>query len=134
MKPAVGGKSSGSGTPSVKPSAAHKHTWVDVTEQRWAAKNVWVVDQAAWDEVIPGKAYVLCPCGARFGYSREWDAHVEAEDLNGNFDHSYTVLNEPGTTIHHDEVVITRTAGATRRSWSVRSAAIAGGRVDGTLV
>lgn len=94
-----GGSSSGSTS---KPS--HKHTWVEQTAQKWVPNNVWVVDKAAWDEHVPGKAYVQCTCGARFNNEYDWGSHSEDAMLNGDFSHSYSVKREPGTTIHHDEV------------------------------
>lgn len=94
------GGSNGGGTS--KPS--HKHTWVEQTAQKWVPNNVWVVDKPAWDEKVPGKAYVQCTCGARFNNEYDWGSHSEDAMLNGDFSHSYSVKREPGTTIHHDEV------------------------------
>lgn len=98
--PKPSGGSNGGGTS--KPS--HQHTWVEQTAQKWVPDNVWVVDKAAWDEKVPGKAYVQCTCGARFNNEYDWGAHSEAAALNGDLSHSYSVKREPGTTIHHDEV------------------------------
>ena len=94
------GGSNGGGTS--KPS--HKHTWVEQTAQKGVPDNVWVVDKPAWDEKVPGKAYVQCTCGARFNNEYDWGSHSEDAMLNGDFSHSYSVKREPGTTIHHDEV------------------------------
>ena len=97
-KPSAGSNGGGTSKPS------HEHTWVEQTAQKWVPDNVWVVDKAAWDEHVLGKAYVQCTCGARFNNEYDWGSHSEDAMLNGDFSHSYSVKREPGTTIHHDEV------------------------------
>lgn len=82
---------------------AHTHTWVEQTAQQWVPNNVWVVDQAAWDEVVPGSSYILCSCGATFSSNAEWSAHNKDNLLSGGAGHSYSVQTTT-TTIHHDEV------------------------------
>lgn len=99
-----GGSTGGAATKPSQPSQPqHTHTWVEQTTQQWVPNNVWVVDQAAWDEVVPGRTYVQCSCGAVFNNDSEWAAHSESAALAGDFNHSYTVLTE-NTTVHHDEV------------------------------
>lgn len=100
-KPSGGNSGGGSNGGSSKPS--HTHTWVEQTTQQWVPNNVWVVDQAAWDEVVPGRTYVLCSCGATFDNDGAWGEHSKDAALNGDLNHSYTVMVE-NTTIHHDEV------------------------------
>lgn len=101
-KPSGGNSGGASNGGSSKPS--HTHTWVEQTTQQWVPNNVWVVDQAAWDEVVPGRTYVLCTCGATFGSNAEWSAHNEAAMLQGDKSHRSSVQTEPSTTIHHDEI------------------------------
>lgn len=101
-KPSGGNSSGGSNGGSSKPS--HTHTWVEQTTQQWVPNNVWVVDQAAWDEVVPGRTYVLCTCGATFGSNAEWSSHNESAMLQGDMSHRSSVQTDPPTTIHHDEV------------------------------
>ena len=100
-KPSGGNSGGGSNGGSSKPS--HTHTWVEQTTQQWVPNNVWVVDQAAWDEVVPGRTYVLCSCGATFADDNAWWNHASDAAFNGDKKHSYTVMVE-NTTIHHDEV------------------------------
>lgn len=101
-KPSGGNSGGGSNGGSSKPS--HTHTWVEQTTQQWVPNNVWVVDQAAWDEVVPGRTYVLCTCGATFGSNAEWSSHNESAMLQGDMSHRSSVQTDPPTTIHHDEV------------------------------
>lgn len=96
------GGSSSSGNSSSQPPA-HVHDWVAQTEQRWVPNNVWVVDQAAWDEVVLGDSYILCSCGATFDSNAAWSAHSKEAVLAGDYTHSYSVETEK-ETIHHDEV------------------------------
>ena len=101
-KPSGGNSGGGSnGGTSSKPSC--DHVWKEQTTQQWVPNNVWVVDQAAWDEVVPGRTYVLCTCGATFDNDGAWGEHSKNAALNGDLNHSYTVKVE-NTTIHHDEV------------------------------
>lgn len=100
-KPSGGNSGGASNGGSSKPS--HTHTWVEQTTQQWVPNNVWVVDQAAWDEVVPGRTYVLCSCGATFADDNAWWNHASDAAFNGDKNHSYTVMVE-NTTIHHDEV------------------------------
>lgn len=100
-KPSGGNSGGGSNGGSSKPS--HTHTWVEQTTQQWVPNNVWVVDQAAWDEVVPGRTYLLCSCGATFDNDGAWGEHSKNAALNGDLNHSYTVKVE-NTTIHHDEI------------------------------
>lgn len=102
-KPSGGSTGGAASKPSQPSQPAHTHTWVEQTAQQWVPNNVWVVDQAAWDEVVPGRTYVKCSCGAVFNNDSEWGAHSESAALAGDFNHSYTVLTE-NTTVHHDEV------------------------------
>lgn len=76
---------------------AHTHDWIAQTEERW------VVDQAAWDEIVPGKSYVKCSCGQSFADETEWGERVQSLGW-GTTGHSYSVVQEPSKTIHHDEV------------------------------
>lgn len=102
-KPSGGNSGGGSnGGTSSKPSC--DHVWEEQTTQQWVPNNVWVVDQAAWDEVVPGRTYVLCTCGATFGSDAEWSSHNESAMLQGDKSHRSSVQTEPSTTIHHDEV------------------------------
>lgn len=102
-KPSGGNSGGGSnGSASSKPSC--DHVWKEQTTQQWVPNNVWVVDQAAWDEVVPGRTYVLCTCGATFGSNAEWSSHNESAMLQGDMSHRSSVQAEPPTTIHHDEV------------------------------
>lgn len=93
------GGSNGGGAP--KPS--HQHTWVEQTAQKWVPDNVWVVDKAAWDEVVLGRTYILCTCGATFNTNADWSAHAESAALAGDLSHRSSVRTEK-TTVHHDEV------------------------------
>lgn len=100
-KPSGGNSGGGSNGGGSKPS--HTHSWVEQTTQQWVPNNVWVVDQAAWDEVVPGRTYVLCSCGATFDNDSAWGEHSKNAALNGDLNHSYTVKVE-NTTIHHEEI------------------------------
>lgn len=100
-KPSGGNSGGGSNGGSSKPS--HTHSWVEQTTKQWVPNNVWVVDQAAWDEVVPGRTYLLCSCGATFDNDGAWGEHSKNAALNGDLNHSYTVKVE-NTTIHHDEI------------------------------
>ena len=70
------------------------------TEQQWVSNNVWVVDQAAWDETVWTDT-IICSCGATFGSTSEWSEHVQS--LGWGTSHSYRVESTQ-TTVHHDEV------------------------------
>lgn len=100
-KPSGGNSGGGSNGGNSKPS--HTHSWVEQTTQQWVPNNVWIVDQAAWDEVVPGRTYLLCSCGATFDNDGAWGEHSKNAALNGDLNHSYTVKVE-NTTIHHDEI------------------------------
>ena len=76
---------------------AHTHDWIAQTEQKW------IVDQEAWDEIVPGKSYVKCSCGQTFLDDNAWAAHDASFGWGGS-GHSYSVVQEPSKTIHHDEV------------------------------
>lgn len=99
--PAAQPSGNGGGQASSKPQ--HTHTWVEQTTTQWVSNNVWVVDQAAWDEVVPGASYYLCTCGATFGDSAAVAAHVKETMLAGDMSHTYSVQTN-NQTIHHDEV------------------------------
>lgn len=94
------GGNSGSAEP---PAQSHKHTWVDVTEERWVSNSVWVVDQAAWDEPVWTSVWI-CKCGATFNSGADVDRHLKEAALSGDFNHSYTVSESITDYIHHDEV------------------------------
>ncbi len=100
-KPSGGNSGGGSNGGNSKPS--HTHSWVEQTTQQWVPNKVWIVDQAAWDEVVPGRTYLLCSCGATFDNDGAWGEHSKNAALNGDLNHSYTVKVE-NTTIHHDEI------------------------------
>lgn len=82
---------------------AHTHTWVEQTAQQWVPNNVWVVDQAAWDEPIYTSTWV-CKCGATFGSEGAVNSHLESAALSGDFNHSYSVSETITGYNHHDEV------------------------------
>lgn len=82
---------------------AHTHTWVGQTAQQWVPNNVWVVDQAAWDEPIYTSTWV-CKCGATFGSEGAVNSHLESAALSGDFNHSYSVSETITGYNHHDEV------------------------------
>ncbi len=94
------GGNSGSAEP---PAQSHKHTWVDVTEDRWVSNSVWVVDQAAWDEQVATGSVWHCNCGATFNSASAIAAHAEEMALQGSFNHGSWVETIYGT-VHHDEV------------------------------
>ena len=94
------GGNSGSAEP---PAQSHKHTWVDVTEERWVSNSVWVVDQAAWDEQVATGSVWHCNCGATFNSASAIAAHAEEMALQGSFNHGSWVETIYGT-VHHDEV------------------------------
>ena len=96
------GGSSSSGDSSSQPPA-HVHDWVAQTEQRWVPNNVWVVDQAAWDEKVAVGSVWHCSCGADFSSSSSLAAHEEEAVLAGDFTHSNWV-ETVYETVHHDEV------------------------------
>lgn len=91
-----GGSSSSGGT------QAHTHTWVPQTEQQWVSNNVWVVDQAAWDEPVWTDT-IVCSCGNTYSTLSEWQSHNTPLLLAGG-GHSYSVQSILTGTIHHDEV------------------------------
>lgn len=90
---------SSSTTSSSNTSSSHTHNWVEQTENRW------VVDQEAWTEWVPGKAYVLCSCGSTFSTQSAWDKHDEAIMINsgGKEGHSYSV-QQKNEAVNHPEV------------------------------
>lgn len=96
------------------------HEWVDVTEvvhHDAVTEQVWVVDEAAWDETVNKTetkevSKYECRCGQVFNTEDDWWSHVMSFDFEeGATNHSgwtsVTVTEEVvvGTeTIHHDEV------------------------------
>lgn len=100
-KPSGGNSGGGTNGGSSKPS--HTHTWVEQTTQQWVPNNVWVVDQAAWDEPIWTSMWV-CKCGASFSSAEAVGSHLESMALAGDFNHSYSVTESVTGYIHHDEV------------------------------
>lgn len=97
-KPSGGSNGGGASKPS------HKHTWVEQTAQKWVPNNVWVVDNPAWDEKVPGKSFIRCSCGGTFNTNADWSAHAKSAALAGDLSHTSSVVTGPGTIIHHDEV------------------------------
>ncbi len=103
-----GGNTSGSGTGgNTQPS--HTHSWKEVyrtVNHPAVTEQVWVEDQAAWDE--PQYAYhTVCNCGFDFtaaGYSNGQIAdHNDMHLLAGESDQYGTLQVQVGT-IHHDAV------------------------------
>ena len=92
--------------------ATGQHTWVPVTQE------VWIVDQAAWDETITDYIYemhMICKvCGfdytANGGVEANWQ-HDEAHALAGEGSgwRSEQVAIPITTTLHHDEIGHTET-------------------------
>lgn len=97
-----GSSSSGSSSGGSPSQPEHQHSWTAQTEQRWVPDNVWVVDQAAWDEPIYSEQ-VVCACGAIFDTTTEWSEHVKSFGW-GNSGHSYSVMDVQTGSIHHEEV------------------------------
>ena len=94
------------------------HEWVDVTEvvhHDAVTEEVWVVDEAAWDETVNKtenqqvRKY-QCSCGQVFDSTSDWENHVFAneDNIDAHISWSSIYVDEEvvvGTeTIHHDEV------------------------------
>lgn len=94
-----GGSSSSGGT------QAHTHTWVPQTEQQWVSNNVWVVDQAAWDEqVTTYEWHEVCSCGYDCT-ANGVDPADHRKDHGRGWSGSTSTQQVPvTTTVHHDEV------------------------------
>ena len=97
------------------------HEWVDVTEvvhHDAVTEEVWVVDEAAWDETVNKTetqevAKCKCRCGMLFDSSADWDEHAlsyldDVDELDNHSGWTRVYVTEEvvvGTeTIHHDEV------------------------------
>lgn len=102
-KPSGGSTGGTAAKPSQPSQPAHTHTWVEQTTQQWVPNNVWVVDQAAWDEPIYTSTWV-CKCGATFSSEGAVNSHLESAALSGDFNHSYSVSETITGYNHHDEV------------------------------
>lgn len=102
-KPSGGSTVCRAAKPSQPSQPAHTHTWVEQTTQQWVPNNVWVVDQAAWDEPIYTSTWV-CKCGATFSSEGAVNSHLESAALSGDFNHSYSVSETITGYNHHDEV------------------------------
>lgn len=92
--------------PTEQPSE-HYHAWIEVYETVHHAaethkENVYVVDQAAYDEEVYGRHTVCNQCGAVF--YNDFQAYIEhCENSNGNCG-SYHTEKRVIDIIHHDEI------------------------------
>lgn len=102
--PATKPSGNSGGQVSSKPSQpSHTHTWVEQTTTQWVSNNVWVVDQAAWDEPIYTATWV-CKCGASFGSEGAVIDHCTNMAFAGDNNHGYSVQEAITGYTHHDEV------------------------------